>query len=337
MGETVRAPRKLVIGKEADEAYINRIRDSFPILEIITCREEEEQELLIRDADVLLTRILPKDPGIAPHLKWVHFIWEGVDTMSDKFRSSDVLLTNSSGAHTVHIAEHVMMYLLILSRKVFMYNDYQKRSEWLGWWDQPELRKLNGTTIGIIGYGRIGRAVARIADGFGMDVIAVKRTPSLKSQSSFHSEGCCDMEGSIPKVFYGLDEMDMMLDRCDSVVLSLPLTDETCGIFGKEQFIRMKDSAYFINIGRGGLVDEPALIEALENNEIGGAGLDVFSEEPLSSSSPLWKMDNVVITPHSSVGGDPSDNEVLDLFIENMERFMKGERMLNLVDKSRGY
>ena len=330
-------PRKLVIGKELEARYVNMIQERFPHLEIEICSEEEEQETCMVDADVLLTRIIPKDPSQAPRLKWVQFLWEGVDSMTRKFARSDVILTNSSGAHTVHIAEHVFSYLLTLSRKSFMYRKYQERREWLGWRDQPELRKLHGSKIGIVGYGRIGRAVARIADGFSMDVIALKRNPGRIMQDKHNGEGCCDMDGSIPKEFYGPDELCKMLGMCDHVVLSLPLTDETRDLFGVREFRAMKRSAFFINIGRGELVDEQALIRALDEKWIAGAGLDVFRDEPLPSDNPLWSMENVVITPHSSVGGDPADDEVVSLFIDNMERFTEGRPLVNLIDKSKGY
>ncbi|MEA3559850.1 MAG: D-2-hydroxyacid dehydrogenase, partial [Candidatus Thermoplasmatota archaeon] len=267
---------KVVIGKDIGDDLIGRIKERFPWLDIVTCSDEAEQDACISDADVLLTRIVPKDPTSAPRLKWVHFIWEGVDSMSRKFVESDVILTNSSGAHTDHIAEHVFSYLLALSRKSTMYGKYQERGEWLLWHDQPELRKLHGSKIGVVGYGRIGRAVAKIANGFSMDVLALKRNPKKIQQDKNQTGARYDVKGGIPKEFYGPDDLCKMLGMCDHVVLSIPLTDETRDMFGEKEFMAMKRSAFFINVGRGELVDEEALISALDEKWIGGAGLDVF-------------------------------------------------------------
>ncbi len=330
-------PKKLVIGKELEDGLIDMIKERFPTLMITVCSDESDLNEFIHDADILLTRIIPEDPSMAPRLKWVHFLWEGVDSMSEDFAKTGIILTNSSGAHSVHISEHVLMYLINLSRKAFMYKSYQDRSEWLGWLDQPGLLKLSGTTIGILGYGRIGRAVAKIAEGFGMHVLALKRDPCIKKQDQYHAEGCCDMEGSIPSRFYGPDELMDMLPMCDHVVLSLPLTAQTEDLFGEDQFRAMKDTAFFVNIGRGALVVEDALVSALRDGWIAGAGLDVFRKEPLPATSPLWDLENLIITPHASVGGDPAEEEVIDLFLENMERFIDGRKMLNVIDKGKGY
>jgi phosphoglycerate dehydrogenase-like enzyme len=128
-----------------------------------------------------------------------------------------------------------------------------------------------------------------------------------------------------------------MLPICDHVVLTLPLTDETRGMIGGEEFRLMKDSAFFVNVGRGELVDEEELFNALVSGTISGAGLDVFNEEPLPDHHPFWKMKNVILTPHSSVGGDPEDELVVSLFIRNLESYLKGERLINIIDKSKGY
>ncbi|MFW3146634.1 MAG: D-2-hydroxyacid dehydrogenase [Thermoplasmatota archaeon] len=333
----MKRPKKLVICKDMESTEIDRIRRGFPWLRIILCQTEEEQAEAIKDADILLTRILPSTVEDAPSLKWVQFFWEGVDAMSNDLSESSVILTNASGIHTQHIAEHVFMYLLSLGRKVHMYHEYQQRRVWLGWWDQPRLVKLEGSTIGIIGYGRIGQAVARIAEGFGMDVIALKRDHGIVSMD--HKVGGTPLDSSKqgPEVVNGPGGFDDLLSRADHIVLSLPLTEETEGIVGEREFRLMKRNAFFINIGRGKLVMEEDMIKALEEGWIAGAGLDVFEIEPLPAESPLWGMDNVVITPHSSVGGDPADHDVVSLFIENLERFIKGERLLNLIDKRAGY
>ncbi len=328
---------KLVIGKDLDEKYISMIAERFPGLDIVKITDEEEQEREITDTDILMTRILPKDPSIAPKLKWVQFIWEGVDRMTDEFRKSDIILTNAGGAHSVHMAEHAFTYMLNFSRKTRLYEKYQERNEWLGWEDQPILQRLAGSTIGIIGYGRIGRAIARIARGFDMNVLALKKNPMKRSIENYHEDTRCDVEGELPDRIFGPGDILEMLPLCDHVVLTTPLTSETKGSFGAEELRSMKKTAFFINIGRGEVVVEDDLIRALDEGWIAGAGLDVFSKEPLRNDSPLWSMENVLITPHSSVGGDPADDRIVCLFMVNLEKFFNGENLLNMIDKQRGY
>lgn len=328
---------KIVIGKKISKDQLSRIRERISDASIVEVDSEEDQERELDDADILFTRILPKNIQKASGLKWVQFMWEGIDTIGEELRDSDVLLTNAGGAHSIQIAEHVFAFLLNLSRKNRMYIGFQNRREWLGWFDQPVLDRLYGSTIGIIGYGRLGRAIATIARGFNMKVIALKRDPEKKKNSKNHEGPCCDIDGTIPEEVLGPDDMDRLIQVSDHVVMTLPLTRETEGMFGVEQFRRMKRSAFFINVGRGRVVDEASLIEALEKGEIAGAGLDVFEEEPLAEESPLWDMENVLITPHASVGGDPAEEQVVDIFLENLERFMKGERLMNLIDKKKGY
>lgn len=328
---------KLVIGRKTDPGHIDRIVSSFPFLDVEICQTEEEQDGALRSADMLFTRILPRRPSIAPDLKWVHFMWEGVDSMSDEFRDSDIVLTNSSGAHADHIAEHVFAFILNHARKARLYMDLQGRKEWLSWWDQPKLDMLRGSTIGVIGYGRIGRAIAAIANGFGMNVIAMKRNPSKKIVEGPEFIPCRDPEGRIPYKILGPDGIMELLSVSDHVVLALPYTRETHHLLGVEKFRAMKPTAFLVNIGRGALIDEGSLVDALGSGEIAGAGLDVFEKEPLPAQSPLWVMENVMITPHSSVGGDPAEDTVIDLFCENLDRFIRGDEMMNLVDKRKGY
>jgi phosphoglycerate dehydrogenase-like enzyme len=328
---------KLLIGKKMQQRYIDLIKQRFPQIEIDTCESKEEQERKLKETDLLFTRILLDDPGKAPLLKWVQFMWEGIDRISPAFRDSDIILTNASGAHAVPIAEHVFTFMLNHERKTFMYREYQQRKEWLGWWDQPKLDLLYGKTLGIIGYGRIGRAIAGIAKGFGMNVLALKKDPNARRSDGLHYSLCCDEEGSIPTRIFGPEGLHEILSLSDHVVLTLPLTEETRGVIGEGEFRKMKEGAYFMNVGRGELVDEHALKMALKKGWISGAGLDVFEKEPLPKEDPLWDMENVTITPHSSVGGDPADDQVVDLFCENLQRFIDGKDMINVIDKKRGY
>lgn len=329
---------RILIGRDLDDKLVQRILDVGPGIEIDVSHDSEERDRKVREADILFTHRPGIDMNNAPNLKWIHFMWEGVDhilTGEDDYPG--IILTNSSGAHSIPIAEYVFACMLQFTKKFDLYREYQSRREWLGWWDQPQTGSLNGKTIGIVGYGRIGRAVAKIARGFDMRVIAMKRDPKMRRNDEFDTPRCCDMEGEIPEIIYGPDELGQLLSESDFVVLSLPLTQETHHIIGTDELRRMRSSSYLVNIGRGELIDEKALITALKEGWIAGAGLDVFEEEPLSPDSELWDMENVIATPHSSTGGDWADEAVCNLFVENLKRFMKGDKLLNVVDKSRGY
>ncbi len=176
---------KLVIGKQFHESEIERIRAFQPDLEIVVAENEEDLKREISDATILLSRSIPEGIEAAEQLKWIQFTWEGVDHFTDAFMESDILLTNAGGAHSLQMAEHVFSYLLTIARKVPMYLDLQKQCQWLDWMDQPHLGRLHGSTIGILGYGRIGKAVASIAKGFGMNVLVLKRDPKKLSDELF--------------------------------------------------------------------------------------------------------------------------------------------------------
>ncbi|MGA1821494.1 MAG: D-2-hydroxyacid dehydrogenase [Thermoplasmatota archaeon] len=329
---------RILIGRDLPDDLLGMITDVDPGIEIDISRDSDERDRKVGEADILFTHRPKIDMRNAPNLKWIHFMWEGVDHIlegDDVFPG--VILTNSSGAHSIPIAEHVFTCILNFSRKFPMYMEYQERHEWLDWWDQPRTESLNGKTIGIVGYGRIGRAVAKIAQGFGMKVIALKRDPDRSKNEGFDTPGCCDMKGLIPDTIYGPEGLSELLSESDFVVLCLPLTGETFHIIGSDELKMMKRSSYLVNIGRGDLVNEKALIEALKEGVIAGAGLDVFSEEPLPPESEIWDLENVMVTPHSSTGGDWADEAVCRLFVENLRRYIEGREMLNVVDKRRGY
>ncbi|MGA1872164.1 MAG: D-2-hydroxyacid dehydrogenase [Thermoplasmatota archaeon] len=330
-------PTKLVIGKRLDRRHIEMIRTRSPGLEISTCEIPEEQEKMLEGADILFSRMLPRSPSRYPSLKWVQFMWEGIDSMTEDLRSSDVIVTNASGIHSIQIAEHVFMYILVHSRKAFRYREDQMRGYWLPWSDQPLLETLSGKTIGVIGYGSIGRSVARIAKGFGMRVLALKRDIGSTGRLQYPDIGYDERSAGMADEIHGPGGLEEVLGSSDHIVLSLPLTDETRNMIGKTEFSWMREGSFFINVGRGELVDEDELIRNLQSGHLAGAGLDVFREEPLPGSSPLWSMDNVVLTPHSSVGGDPADERVVELFCENLTRFLEGGDMMNVIDKKRGY
>jgi phosphoglycerate dehydrogenase-like enzyme len=278
-----------------------------------------------QDADVLWTPPLHRTERgwerlfeKAERLRWAHSGAAGVEHIPlAMFKARDVLLTNGAGVHAQPMAEHVVMFMLAASRglpDLFRAQLERRYSRSFG-----GARELAGASVLVLGYGGIGRAVAAKAGALGARVTGVRNRP--------------DGEPGV----VGPDAWRPLLAESDFVVLTVPLTPATRGIIGAEELAAMGEDAWLINVGRGGLVNEPALIEALRLKRIGGAGLDVFSEEPLPEDSPLWKLDNVIITPHVSADSDRGMERSTGLFKDNLDRFAQGRPLLNLVDLEAGY
>jgi len=241
----------------------------------------------------------------------------------DELRRSDVILTNASGVYGVPIAEQVLGVMLALARQLHTCVREQSAGRWPGPAVRGKVDVLERKTCVILGLGDIGTEVARRAKAFRMTVIGIRRRPVSKP----------------PEVdeLVGPDRLAEVLPRADYLVVALPLTEATRHIIDAEALALMKPSAYIFNVGRGAAIDEPALIRALQEGRLAGAGLDVFEKEPLPEDSPLYQMENVIITPHSS-GGSPYNRErLLDLFCPNLQRYLAGQPLLNVVDKEAGY
>lgn len=324
------------------EGQLQKLRSASPRLMVRQerCRSSEEiAAALDADTEVLCTFRLPDDLSTAPNLRWVQVASAGVDHLLDHpIMGNDVLLTNASGIHATSIGEWVLAMMLNLTKRW----PWKLALKWGHGWPQDREfiasgDELWGKMVGIVGYGSIGREVARLCQGLGMRVLAAKRDSLDRLDRGYRLPGRGDPEGRIPEALYGPDGLTEMLPQCDYVVIAAPLTRETQGLIGAEELAAMKPSAYLINIARGGLVDEEALVEALRCGGIAGAALDVFTEEPLPSNHPLWELPNVLLTPHVS-GASPAYNDRLsDLFAENLRRYVAGESLLNLVDKERQY
>jgi phosphoglycerate dehydrogenase-like enzyme len=305
-----------------------------------TGRNAEEVEQALEDGlEVLYTFYLPADLSRAPNLKWVQMHAAGVDSLLDHpIMKSDVLLTTTSGIHATPIAEYVFASILAFNRRVPQMLYYQNRREWpQGRWNLFARPELRGSTLGIVGYGSIGREVGRIAGCFGMRVVAIKRSVSQMRDVGYAVQGTGDREGALLDRAFPPERLSEMLSLCDYVVVAVPLTPETRKLIGEAELRAMKPSAYLVNISRGGTVDEAALIRALREGWIAGAGLDVFEEEPLPSDNPLYDLENMILSPHVSGFTLRYDERASDLFAENLRRYLAGEPLLNLVDKARGY
>lgn len=285
---------------------------------------KEELDALLADAEVLYGFRLPR--GIlsrTPKLKWIQTMSAGVEHfITDEIRRSRVTVTNVSGLHAGPIAEYVLGVMLM-----FVKNGPQCfRSQQDGVWHRVSPSVLRGKTLGIVGLGSIGREVARLAKAFGMRVLATRRR--VKQVGKARNVD----------TLYPTAQLPELLAESDFVALTLPFTPATSKIIGEKELRTMKSGAFLINIARGGVVDEEALTCALEEGWIAGAGLDVFATEPLPAESRLWKLNNLMITPHIS-GGSDEDNTVgtTRIFVENLKRYLEGRKLFNIVSKKHGY
>ncbi len=248
-------------------------------------------------------------------------------------------MTTTSGIHATPIAEYCLAMMLAFNYKLPKMLELQSQAEW------PEKassiffpHELRGQTIGIVGYGGIGRELARLADALGMTVLASKRDAKHPADhDSYVEAGTGDPEGVIPVRLYPSEAIGSMASECDYLVLTLPHTDATYHMVNEAVFDAMKKTAVLINIGRGAVVDEASLISALAAGKIAGAALDVFEEEPLPKTSPLWNLSNVILSPHVSGNHTQYHEKAAALFAENLQRYIENRPLLNRVDRKRGY
>lgn len=258
------------------------------------------------------------------NLKWVHLTSAGTNKLPDFIKKSEMLITNSSGVHPIPIAEHVFGLMLMLVRKINLaFRAQVEKAEWIRSYEYYKPEELFGKKLLIVGMGRIGLRIAQIARAFGMDIRGIVRDLKKKRQSKIKISGIWDLE--------------KLVAESDFVVNCLPGISTTLGLFNLKLFKKFKKTAYFINIGRGTTVIENDLIDALKSKIIAGAGLDVFEIEPLPKSSGLWKLKNVILTPHFSGWTPNYTDRVVDIFIENLKMFRHGKKMPNLIDKKLGY
>jgi phosphoglycerate dehydrogenase-like enzyme len=304
-------------------------------------QREDTSDLFEGDEEIFYGYMPPRNLSKASHLRWVQLHSAGINQLNDHpIMRSDVLITTSSGIHAVPIGEFAVMMMLALARHVPRMVRMQDHGECPPIKERSKVIggiEVRGKTLGVIGYGSIGREAARIAkQAFNMQVLALVRT-NKKEDLGYVERGIGDPEGKLPDAWFHPNGLLDLLGRSDFVLISTPLTNETWNMIGEAELRAMKPSAYIINIARGGIIDENALVRALKEHWIMGAGLDVFATEPLPATSELWKLENAFITPHVSGQTPNYSDRAADLFAENLRRYLNGERLLNLVDKSAGY
>ena len=306
------------------------------------CRTIEEMADLLQSAngaDVLFTfRVPPETMRVVPGLKWIQLLSAGADHALKGQVARNVALTTSSGIHAATMAEYTIASMLAFAHKFHLLMRAQINREWRRSGEfMAMVDAMRGHTLGVIGYGSIGRETARLGHALGMRVIALKRDPQARRDEGWMPRGLGDPDGSIPQRFYGPGERLEMLAECDYVTVTLPLTETTRGFIGERELAAMRPHAYLVNVGRGEVIDQGALVEALRAGRIGGAGLDVFEREPLEPESPLWLMENTILTPHMSGAFRGYVEACCELFGDNLRRFAAGAPLLNLVDQTLGY
>lgn len=314
----------LFILPELKEKHRQRLRGLEERIEILVAKEADQAAELIRDAEVLVCSPRRFSDALlqrATNLRWVHSITAGVERLlTPRLINSETQVTTSSGVHPIQISEHVLGMMLAFTRNLHRLIRFQLEKRWAR---DVRMEELCGKALGIIGLGRVGRELARKAECLGMEVVGVKRDISE------------DVE-HFNQVFPP-ERLAEVLERSDFVVVLTPRTPETEGLIGERELRLMKESAYLIVISRGGIVDEQALAEALRRGELAGAGLDVFATEPLPEESPLWEMEQVIISPHLAGASPHYMERAMEIFAENLRRYLEGRPLKNLVDKERGY
>jgi D-2-hydroxyacid dehydrogenase (NADP+) len=309
--------------------FAERLRGEFPDLEITQLNSYENVEQHIADVEILFgISLRPEQFMAARKLRWIHSQAAAVhQLMFPELVNSEVIITNARDVHGPVVAEQVIAMMFALAKRIPAAVRCQQKHVWgqdamsRG---RSRTRELSGATVGLVGVGSIGRNVAKHASALGMRVIAVREHPE-KEKPQYVDE-------VLPT-----SKLLGLLAQSDYVVLSAPVTSETTGMIGSRQLAAMKSEAFLLNVGRGPLINEAALIEALQQHKIGGAALDVFDHEPLPPDSPLWGMEDLLVTPHTAGISEKMWERHYSLFSENLRRYLSAEPLLGLVDKHSGY
>jgi phosphoglycerate dehydrogenase-like enzyme len=306
------------------ESQLAQLQAAAPDMRVVMTTERAEIEGLLDEVEIAVGSFPHDLLARAPRLRWVQEWGAGVDWLlrHPEVAELDFTLTNASGVHAIPISEQILGYLLAFARQLPAAVRAQDRHTWQAP-KRDQLFELAGKTMLLVGVGAIGERTAIIAAALGMRVLGIRRNPA----------------GDLPGVeaIYGSDRLHDLLPEADCVVLTVPLSHATQGMIAEPELRAMKPTSYLINIGRGGTIQQPALIKALREGWIAGAGLDVFDQEPLPATSPLWELDNVIMTAHYAGLTPEYDQRALAIFLDNLKRYRAGEPLQNVVDKAAGY
>ncbi len=335
--------RKILITVQFNQSQLDELQSLAPDFKVVSHPLAQGQELPEENwaqAEVLYTfRAIPQ-PDQAPKLRWIQFHLAGIEEHLDQaiLHQPQVLATTLSGANAPQVAEHALALMLALGHHIPEMIADQSRNQWPTQRTQRYMaNELINSTVGIIGYGSVGQRLARLLQSFGVTIFASRRNIMEVNSTDFQVDGQGDPNAELPRRLYPGKALRSLIKECDYVVVTVPLTKETRGMLGADQLAAMKPSAFLVDVSRGGVVDQEALIKALENGQLAGAGLDVFAEEPLPADNALWEMHNVLISPHVAGMSPHYLDRAFVLFKENLRRYTSGEPLLNQIDLQRGY
>lgn len=300
---------------------------------------EEVPEEIWQPAHVLFTyRAIPL-PEQVPAIRWMQYYLAGVENLLSMpiAQKEDLQITSMSGANAPIVAEHALALLLSLGRQLPYLYDFQIRNMWLENRKSYQPQPLRGSTVGIVGYGSVGRELARLLQPFDVEILVTKSDAMHPEDQGYIIDGLGDPQGGLFSRMYPPQALRSMLQLCDFVVITTPLTKKTRGMFSTVQFKALKPTTYLVDVSRGGVVDHAALLTALQEERLAGAGLDVFPEEPLPVDSLLWEIPNVIVTPHVAGVSPAYLDAAVELFSTNLERYLNDESLLNIVDPKKGY
>ena len=337
---------RALITREFSKEWVEELRSTLPeeieIIQQTAANAADISPEIWKTVDILYSGEGYPDPAIAPNLKWAQLDTAGVNhILETPLWKSQVKLTTLNGVAPPNMGEFAILLMLNFGHHLQQLFKSQQDHDWPSFqyrWDYYTPAELRGATVGVIGYGNIGREIGRLAHAFGMKVVAVDQNPPREPNPlTYQIPELIGLGGCDPDEYYPPSQILTAVSDCDYVILVLPYTSATHHMINADVLKAMKKSAVLINIARGGVVDEDALIQALNTNQIGGAALDVFHEEPLPASSPLWDMSNVLISPHIAGLTSHYYDRIKDLFSQNIRRFVNGQPLLNEVQRSRQY
>jgi len=302
------------------ERYIQQIREISERIEVEMIPDGGSILNAVRDAEVIFGDFSKEMFFASKKIKWIQVVSAGVDRyLFPEIVESDVILTSTTGMHRIPMSELVLAMMLTLAKQLHRFVRLQSE----GKWKRINTEELAGKTVGIIGFGNVGNETAAKAKCFGMRVLAIDietiRRPTYVDE------------------ILGPDDLDYALRKSDYLVMTVPLTEKTHHMIGERELRLMKPTAYVVNVARGAVIDNEALLRALKEGWIAGAGLDVFEQEPLPQNSGFWKLDNVVITPHIGGSSRQYQKRSVKIFCENLRRYLEGKPLMNMVDKKAGY
>jgi phosphoglycerate dehydrogenase-like enzyme len=317
--------RKLVVSLPFRDDQFAELRRRFPDIDIVQCELDDVAEHIQGAQATFSWRIRPAALEKADELAWMQGGGAGVESLlSSDFVAKNITLTNASGVSAPNMAEHAIAMMLAFARGIPRHVIAGQRHAWRDETLGSDDFELGGQTVFVVGTGAIGSEIARRLKAFDMTVVGVRRNPDRELGPGF--------DGAI-----GFDALPGRIGEADHVVSSLPLTPNTRGLFDAGLFAQFKQGAYFYNLGRGGTVDQDALITALETNHLAGAGLDVVDPEPLPADHPLWDVRGVLITSHQSGGSNRTIDRLFALAADNLERYVTGQELRNVVNQAEGY